>query len=545
MCGIGILVANKLHSSFYGYVEKELIRMADRGPDASKTQIINNHIVAGHTRLAINGLSQEFNQPYSTDNEHYLIFNGEIYNFRDDFPRYKSDTKYLYDNLVAANGDIEKIKVFLSKCDAVWAFSFISPEYIIISRDIFGEKPLYRHTERNNKFVYFSSLAEFNSNNDCNSVIFPSNTITKIMLNDQNNERSIKIFNYNKSIKNQQNEEFQIGFEKILEASIKKRLDCDVPIACTLSGGLDSSVIALLANRYSNGKITFFTSVPDSGESELTYAKYVTDSLNKNLEVLEYNTEMYFQKLKDNLEIFPKNIKSPSSIIHLILMEKIRSEGYKVCLDGQGADEYLGGYRFQTVEWLLSKFKTTFKLKYILKLLSLLLKDKQFSLYYYTLKKIFKKDVHNCQAIIQNSLFREPLPSLLSYTDFVSMKNSIEIRTPFLSISLINFTRFHKGFDFDYPYTKPVLRNILNKNKLDFIANRKDKLGYELPWVEMCHFLRSKEGRYYMPKFNIKQIFKEKVIFRYILFKFSIYLMPKIAIYSHFQLSRKLGFKVN
>ena len=542
MCGISILLSKEIKSNFIKFVKSDIKKMNDRGPDYQKIKILNDHVIAGHTRLAINGLTRDFDQPYTRDNEHFLIFNGEIYNFRDTDKLNKSDTKFLYDNLKAANGNIKVIKEFLRSCDAVWAFAFVSSDYIILSRDIFGEKPMYRHSSPNNQFTYFSSLEKSNGQEVCNSEQFPANSITKIFFKDLDNEYSECIFNYKETINIRKNDGFQSGFESHLEASIKKRIDCDVPVACTLSGGLDSSVIAVLANKFSKGDVTFFTSVPSIGKSELQYAKYVADKLDKKLEIFEYDIEMYFKSLNKNLNIFPQNINSPSSIIHLMLMDKIKNAGYKVCLDGQGADEYLGGYRFQTVEWLLYKFIKTFNLSYLYKLLTLLLREKQFSLYYYVIKKIVTRNIKNQESIIEHCLFVSPLPSLLSYTDFVSMKNSIEVRTPFLNLDLINFTRTNRSFTFDYPITKGVLRNILDKNGLSLISNRIDKIGYELPWVELCRFIRSKEGRKHMPKFNLNKIIQERIILRYVVFRIALYFMPKIAIYSHLKLSRVLGF---
>jgi asparagine synthase (glutamine-hydrolysing) len=542
MCGLGVLLTKTVCSDSLKFVEQDISKMISRGPDAQISSIINSRVIAGHTRLAINGLSEDYNQPFSTDDEHFLVFNGEIYNFREANPQLQCDTVYLYDKLVSANGDLTIINNFLGDFDGVWAFAFISSRYVIVSRDIFGEKPLYRHTSRNNGAVYFSSVATCDDRKNFESRAFPANTVTKIELENFENEISFNIINHNKVITNHGDNDFQSGFEALLRASIKTRVNCDVPVACTLSGGLDSSAIALLATQTAASEVTFFTSVPNVGESELMYAKNVTDTLGKKLEVFEYTVEMYFHTLKKNLDTFPLNIKSPSSIVHLMLMEKIREKGFKVCLDGQGADEYLGGYRSQSIEWLLSNFKSTLNMKYLIKLASLLIKEKQVSLYYFVFKKIFIEGVNNRQSIIHQSLFNEPLPSLLSYTDFVSMKHSIEVRTPFLNLDLVNFTRNHKSFDFDYPITKPVLRKILSNNGLELISSRQDKLGYELPWNNLCKLLRSPAGRPYMPNFKLLPVLRKRLLTRYLIFILSLYLMPKIAIFSHFKLTRLLGF---
>ena len=128
MCGISILLSKEIKSNFIKFVKSDIKKMNDRGPDYQKIKILNDHVIAGHTRLAINGLTRDFDQPYTRDNEHFLIFNGEIYNFRDTDKLNKSDTKFLYDNLKAANGNIKVIKEFLRSCDAVWAFAFVSSD---------------------------------------------------------------------------------------------------------------------------------------------------------------------------------------------------------------------------------------------------------------------------------------------------------------------------------------------------------------------------------------------------------------------------------
>ena len=95
MCGLGVLLTKTVCSDSLKFVERDIAKMVSRGPDAQISRIINGHVIAGHTRLAINGLSEDYNQPFSTDDEHFLVFNGEIYNFRETDPELKCDTVYL------------------------------------------------------------------------------------------------------------------------------------------------------------------------------------------------------------------------------------------------------------------------------------------------------------------------------------------------------------------------------------------------------------------------------------------------------------------
>ena len=279
MCGIfALLNCNEINEFIINKLSKSFNKGADRGPENS-TIIINNSIITGFHRLAINGLDELSNQPFNI-NGIILVCNGEIYN-------YKNLIKENNFNLITKSDceviihlyKIYGIEYTLELLDGVFSLFLYDTEInaCYAARDPYGVRPLYCFIENDtigfaseikslyNLVKYKPNIFEFEPGNYViiNDTLKVNRYISfpfrEIQYNDVFGEDCTKL---NKQI---------VGY---LENAVKKRIDgtTDRPIACLLSGGLDSSLVCALVNKYYNKKLqTYSIGLP--GSEDLKYAK--------------------------------------------------------------------------------------------------------------------------------------------------------------------------------------------------------------------------------------------------------------------------------
>jgi len=368
-------------------------RLQHRGPDFSSTWINKeNEIAFGHTRLSIIDLSSGGNQPMTSKNKRYtIVFNGEIYNYKQIQKKYdlncisRSDTEVLLESISNIG-----LKSTLNICRGMFAFVLFDNENkeLFLCRDRIGEKPLY-YGWLNNTFVFCSELKAlkyhpyFNNEVNRNSLslltkynYIPApntiyNDIYKLesgkILTIKNNSFSKISFDNNRPvtknnfiiesywkledqiIKSKKNiihdKQKAINLlESKLNKVIKMQSYADVPIGSFLSGGIDSSLITTLMQMNSNNKINTFTIGSfDKEYNEANYAKKIAKHLNTN------HTELYISA-KDALNIIPtisRTYDEPfadSSQLPTILISELTKKFVKVSLSGDGGDELFGGY---------------------------------------------------------------------------------------------------------------------------------------------------------------------------------------------------------
>jgi len=372
MCGIIGYVSDsqKLDS----YINNGLIIQKHRGPDATGdlSRFENNKYIGfGHNRLSIIDLSSAANQPMmDKESGIILVFNGEIYNFKElKKGLEQSGVRFI------TNGDTEVIlqgyklygDKFIPKLRGMFAIAIWDPnkDELHLWRDHLGKKPLF--WRENNKTLKFASdinaLAESEDKLCLQSVqeyftylYIPSpNTIYKDIfclspgehLVYKNGQASIS-----KYWQLEYTQSFQGSFEdacetveELLSNSIKNRLVSDRPIGVFLSGGLDSSLISAIAAKQHSNLNTYALGY-DIGEyafDERKYAEIVANHIGSNHHelVLPYD-------LPDNsMEILGKGFGqpfgNPTAILTYLLTQKAREE-IVVGLVGDGADEIFMGY---------------------------------------------------------------------------------------------------------------------------------------------------------------------------------------------------------
>jgi asparagine synthase (glutamine-hydrolysing) len=363
MCGIFSLLNTKGFST--EFINTQFEKGKNRGPEYSKLESFNNFNLGFH-RLAINGLNDQSNQPISINNI-ILICNGEIYNYKYLFklmnvkPETGSDCEviiYLY-----LRYGIEQT---LQMLDGVFAFVLYDSNNsnIYVARDPFGVRPLYQLSNlTNSSLIGFASelkcLNNFTNNEENKIVQFTPGTYS-IFSNNNNNWSNTKenIPYFIPSFSSPSDKlEWVFYYTKIVDnlvKSVEKRcLATERPIACLLSGGLDSSLITALVNefyksKYIDKKLETY-SIGLAGSEDLKYARIVANYLDTNhTEIIVTEKEM-FEAIPEVIHAIESydTTSVRASIGNYLLGKYIsKNSDAKVIFNGDGSDELSGGYLY-------------------------------------------------------------------------------------------------------------------------------------------------------------------------------------------------------
>ncbi|MCK5416136.1 asparagine synthase (glutamine-hydrolyzing) [Candidatus Parcubacteria bacterium] len=343
-----------------------------RGPD-DEGFFVDKNVGLGHKRLSIIDLSLAGHQPMSNENDTvWLVFNGEIYNFKDLREELKGRHNF------KSNTDTEVIihlyeeigeRVF-EKLNGMFAIAIYDKRKskIILARDRMGKKPLYYSLLGNNlifasevkailKYPLFKKeldLKVLNKYLMYEYVPTPDSIFKNIkklepanfLVFDGQKEKINKFWNikFNNGTCDFKLDNAVKELDKKFNLAVKRRLISDAPLGIFLSGGIDSSAIAYYAQRNSNKKIkTFSIGFKESSFDESNYARQVAKYLGT-----DHSEEILDSK--KCLEIIPKiasQLDEPiadSSILPTYLLSNFASSKVKVVLGGDGGDELFCGY---------------------------------------------------------------------------------------------------------------------------------------------------------------------------------------------------------
>ena len=576
MCGIAGFIGNEKISNVV--INKSLFLMKNRGPDnQSYCHLkINNssNIYLLHSRLSIIDLKNRSNQPFKK--KHItLVFNGEIYNYKE----IKKDLEELgykfyteSDTEVLANAYLQYGEKCVDYFEGMWAFAIWDDKIkkLFLSRDRFGEKPLFFY--KNQKGIYFGSEIKFIKSLSSDS--FRINT-DKININLLHGYKSIfqdntsyfknilflesghnfiidsnlnkKKYKYWKPIIKQNKKlsysEACDGVNFYLKKSLKIRLRSDVPMAFCLSGGVDSSLLASIAVKEFNTKVSTYSIIDkDERYNEKKNILTTVNDLKCKSNLVYLNHDKTFFNLKKLVQYHDCPISTVSYLVHSFLSEKISKNKYKVAISGTGADELFTGYYHHYLLYLkviknnknFNKQLSDWK-KFVIPLvrnpnlkdLSLRNKNSNYedinSIKKF-LKKITKKNKEkkfkNTDLLrnkMLNELFYEVIPVILHHDDLNSMYYSIENRSPYLDKNLFEFANsIPTNFLINQGYQKNVLRdsfkNILNdqvrldRHKKGFNASINTIIDFKDPRINSYLFDKNSEINDFV---NMKEIKKE------------------------------------
>ncbi|HEY9342865.1 MAG TPA: asparagine synthase (glutamine-hydrolyzing), partial [Hanamia sp.] len=385
MCGIVAIINKTGYKANYSLLEKMASTIHHRGPDADGV-MIDGPIGFFHKRLSIIDISTG-QQPMTFDNC-TIVFNGEIYNYielREDLKKKghsfitSSDTEVILHLYTEYGND------FVNLLNGMFAFIIYDKNLkkLFIARDHFGIKPLYWYHD--DEVIAFGSeikallahpdiKAEPDNDNLYEYLTFQFvmgegtmfKNIFKIlpghfMSLDLNtwNSKTVKYWEPNFKIDQFHTEEyFIVELRAILEETISQQLRSDVPLGTYLSGGLDSSLVTIMASKFLNNPIKSFSGAFKEGPefNELKYAHIAANSANAELFEI-FPTEQEFIDLLPKLIYHLDEPVAGPGLFPQYIVSRQASKHVKVILGGQGGDEIFGGYTRYIVAYLEQALK--------------------------------------------------------------------------------------------------------------------------------------------------------------------------------------------
>lgn len=541
-------------------------------PKEHISNTIDSHFLAlGHRRLSIIDISANGHQPMCTKNKQFWItFNGEIYNFielRRELQRFghqfytESDTEVVLKSYEQWGTDC------MLHFNGMWSFVIYDAQKNILfgSRDRLGVKPLY-YVINSDSFIFASEEKALCQSRWVNTGLNNRAVFDYLALSHAEPESEgffksvfavkqghsfifdIPNFNYSehqyytpfqtKSDHQISYDESVIQLHNLLVNAINIRTRSDVEIGSCLSGGIDSSIIVMLLDRFfKEGKASYlpkvFTAVyPNSKIDEEHWAKQVVDATSVRWFKTGPTGLDLVSDLNDLIYAADSPISSTSTYSQYRVMKLASEQGAKVLLDGQGADELFAGYDvFYSVFYneLLVRFKLILLIKelkqsgkfwqhikkWVLTDIQMMLKrlPSPLSKKLYEaaitelqyLKPEFKREFlyrfgqltfpfgSNLNTTLKKYAFGEKLQVMLRLEDRMSMHFSVESRTPFADdTALLDFAlNIPATFKIKNGVRKYILRDSV-KNILPLaILQRTDKIGFQTPEFEWLKSLTS------------------------------------------------------
>ena len=575
MCGIVGFVNKDKDKNKDKIIKNMAERIKHRGPD-DEGYYIDNNVALGHKRLSIIDLNSGKQPIYNEDENIIVIFNGEIYNYQElkkELKSKKHKFKTTTDTEVLVHGYEEWGSKLPTKLRGMFAFAIWDKKNktLFCARDHFGIKPFY-YAKFNDTFMFASEIKAFLDNPDFKKELNPS--ALGLYLSFSFNPLDETFFKgvyklspgHSLTYKNDKitiNKYFDVKFNEkkttmenaihnvadVMKDSVKHHEISDVEVGSFLSSGIDSSYIVSLAKPNK----TYTVGYDNLKYSEISYA----EDLSSRLKI--QNKSKIISK-EEYLEVIPKLIYqmdepfSDPSAISLYFLSLMASKDVKVCLSGEGADEFFGGYNTYLENNTLSWYN---KIPYVLRhtLAKILELTPEFSGRnflvrrgyrleddYVSVSKIFTEKERNkylakkCNIKnrdITKKIFEDNknqnnlnkmqaidihfwlVNDILHKADCMSMANSLEVRVPFVDTEVFKVSStLEQDKKIGKNRTKIALREA-SKSVIPNEAYNKKKLGFPVPlrsWIKTKDFYdevrRVFESDYSKEFFNQKKIVK-------------------------------------
>ena len=540
MCGISGYFGSKKISKYR--ISRTLNLMKNRGPDnfgIYKNEKKKN-IYLLHSRLSIIDLNQRSNQPYKFKNL-VMVFNGEIYNFLE-LKKELISKKYHFNTTSDTEVLLKYYDCFgenaFDKLEGMWSVAIFNIEKneLLLSRDRFGEKPLFIKKEKDGIYFgsetkYIQSLCDTKTFPDlkkCNEYLFYG--YNSIFKSDDSFIKGIKVFKPSYFFKITKDNKFfftkywdlkniskvnrrisknymLIKIKKAFLNSIKMRLRSDVKIGVFLSSGIDSNSILFFCKEFFAKNLKTF-SIFDKKNKFYDESMIIKEICKQN-KIINKFVDVQNVNLLKLLDKTTKYYNSPAltlnSVIINSLYKKVSESNIKVMFSGVGADEIFAGYYDHFKHHIFDPENKKYFKKNILEFNSIIKpyinnsnfydlksRSKKYSrldnmqLFQDIFKKIPKKFKNKKKNIFSSRLktalyyqFEENLFPLLYNEDLNSMMHSVESRTPFLDRKLIEeIFSIPSQFFINNGKNKFLLRSIGKKIVPEIVLNKINKQGF-------------------------------------------------------------------
>ncbi len=473
MCGI--LFTNDESISLSQF-RKAFNLMKHRGPDFSRI-IQKKNFLIGHHRLSIIDLNKRSNQPFQLNN-HILIFNGEIYNYKNLIAEHKLNVKTKSDTEVILLMYLKYGSKCLKYMNGMFSFVIINllNHEVFAARDRLGIKPLY-WWKQNNKIIFSSEISSIVKLKNCDLDDFAIRQYRKLRmtLKDHTFYSQIKSFppgSYFKNNKIYKYWKLEIEDKKppkydelrnLIEDSIKIRKISDVPFGTFLSGGLDSSIISAVAEPNHTWTVGFHNN------NEFKWSDLANKKIKSKVHKLTLNKNNFKNILNNMIKKRFEPLNVPNEVLLYALSIKMKNYN-TVVLSGEGADELFWGYD-RIFKWAVKKKKINYQEFDNIYCYG---SNKDDEVIDFALNGLPGKRV---QDKISYFMQIYHLHGLLRRLDFSSMLASVEARVPFVDHRLVELV---SGTPFAWKFkngVKSPLKTIFKDLLPDKIISRK-KVGF-------------------------------------------------------------------
>lgn len=551
MCGIAGYIGSAARTQ--DQLSRALEVMHHRGPDAHGSwsgRFGKNFVSLLHTRLSIIDLDARSNQPF-TDQDAILIFNGEIYNFKE--VKLKLEARGCS---FATSGDTEVLfqalkywgKEAHDHLEGMWVFAFLDfrKNLFFLSRDRFGEKPLYIHKTANGcyfasevraieglagcklavnephivrylvagyKSLYKSSDTFFENIVELEPGRFLSYTI---------NGESVLSSHWKPNLIDAEmsRQEAVEGVRERLIESMRLRIRSDVPMAFCLSGGVDSVSLTSIAVKIFETNVETY-SIIDSDEryNEWGNISATINDLSCNNIAMSLEHGDHLGRLSSLISHINQPVATITYYIFSLLIEHLAARGIKTVITGTGADELLTGYYDHFILHLHqmrgdSSYPQRLRewQEHILPIVrnphlrdpELYAKDVNFRdhIYFkqgefieYLRADFFEKFTEGSyhkdllKNRMLNELFHESCRLIVNEVDMITMRYSVEGRNPFLDRSLFEFAySIPTAYFIQDGYGKSILRDAMKGIINDQVRLDRQKRGFNASIASIVDF---------------------------------------------------------
>lgn len=564
MCGIAGYIGT--HPPGQGAIEHSLKTMERRGPDHRESVTLNakkSQVVLLHSRLSIIDLDARSHQPFTRDGL-TVVFNGEIYNYlelRDELQRYGHSFETNSDTEVLVRAFQHWGRACTDHFEGMWAFALWDAhhEALFISRDRFGEKPLYmahfshglffaseiktlqaladtrfsvnhdhlmRYVVNGHKSIYKTNETWYHGISE-----FPIASSAMVRADRPDDLRPERYWTPTHNERPMSLSDAIDGTRERLITSVGLRMRSDVPLAFCLSGGVDSAALVSIAAKCFNVQAQTF-SIIDHDErynEDANIQATIDDTGCRCTKIVLEPGDQNINRLADLIAYHDAPVATISYFVHSLLSEQIAAEGYRISLSGTGADELFTGYYdhfnlhlYQTrhlpqfaqlkADWETYVrhyvrhpdfrqhdlyFKNPGKRDHIY------LNSNEFAaMLRVPFTEGFTETTYSSDLLrnrMMNEMFHEVVRVILREDDLNSMRYSIENRSPFLDRSL-----FEWAFSIPTPllihqgYNKYILRESMKGILNDRVRLAREKKGFNASINSIFDFSKASHREYFL-----------------------------------------------
>lgn len=372
MCGINGILTWDDSPIELGRIRQMNEAIAHRGPDSDGVHE-EERLALGFRRLAMIDLDTGRQPLHNEDKTCWLVFNGEIYNYRELLAELTARGHTFYtktDSEVIVHAYEEWGKACVQKFRGMFAFAIWDRkrQELFCARDHFGMKPFY-YTKQKNAFVFSSEIKALLASGAVNASVdstaflnyltfqYPPQEMTMFqnihkllpahcMTVAANGECHIERY-WQLSFEPEENRSLDSFIEELREQfreSVDLHLQCDVPYGTFLSSGIDSTAVtSLVAAKSAKPLSSFSVGFADYPVNEVEYAKQTADEIGINFFSRALTADDYLAAIPHVVRHMDEPMADPSAIPLYYLMQLAR-EHVTMALSGEGADELFGGY---------------------------------------------------------------------------------------------------------------------------------------------------------------------------------------------------------